>query len=105
MYCIKAHHTIDFKKNQKNTSDQSFITTLIPADDRVYARLLNQLHLCVGAVVMQRRNIYTADGLVNDVRGSIVGFECKKGIAPINPLDGYMPEKFSLVSLIANLDN
>ena len=94
MYCIKAHHSIvDFKKNQKNTSDQSFITNLIPADDRECAGLPNQLHLCVGAVVMLRRNIYTADGLVNGVRGSIVGFEWKNGIAPINPLDGYMPEQ------------
>jgi ATP-dependent exoDNAse (exonuclease V) alpha subunit len=94
MYCIKAHHSIvDFKKNQKNTSDQSFITNLIPADDRECTGLPNQLHLCVGAVVMLRRNIYTADGLVNGVRGSIVGFEWKNGIAPINPLDGYMPEQ------------
>jgi hypothetical protein len=45
---------------------------------------------------MLRRNIYTADGLVNGVRGSIVGFEWKNGIAPINPLDGYMPEKILL---------
>ena len=30
------------------------------------------------------------------MRGSIVGFEWKNGIAPINPLDGYMPEKILL---------
>jgi hypothetical protein len=39
----KAQHSIvDFKKNQKNTSDQSFIINLIPADDRECAGLPNQ---------------------------------------------------------------
>ena len=48
---------------------------LIPKDDNNCAGLPHTLKLALGAQVMLRRNIMCEDGLVNGVRGEIVGFK------------------------------
>ena len=48
---------------------------LIPTDENSCAGLPRTLKLAVGAQVMLRRNIMCEDGLVNGVRGVIVGFK------------------------------
>lgn len=45
--------------------------SLIPVDDRDCAGLVKTLHIAVGAIVMLRRNVNQADGLVNGARGVV----------------------------------
>ena len=41
--------------------------------------VVSTLQVAKGARIMLRRNIHTADGLVNGVRGTIAGFEWATG--------------------------
>ena len=52
---------------------------LIPTDDNNCAGLPCSLKLAVGAEVMLRRNIMCEDGLVNGVRGVVMGFKWPGG--------------------------
>jgi len=76
VYEFKAQHCIlESRHLPQGVTSRTVPEHLIPTDDNSCAGLPHSLKLAVGAQVMLRRNIMCEDGLVNGVRGVIVGFK------------------------------
>ena len=83
LHTINAEHSlVEIKKKRPVISEKEVPEKFIPVDDRDCAGLPRKLQVCVGAVVMLRRNINTYEGLVNGARGVVTGFVWKNGIPP-----------------------
>ena len=80
MYEFKAEHVIlESCSLPHGVTSRDVPEQLIPNDDNNCAGLPHTLKLAVGAQVMLRRNNMCADGLVNGVRGEVVGFKWSDG--------------------------
>jgi hypothetical protein len=63
----------------RGVSIPNSVRRLVPKEADICGGLEAEIKIAVGARVMLRGNIGTEDGLVNDVMGTVVGFEWPEG--------------------------